>query len=333
MLRTPAWTLPPAALLVLVALLTTGSVGCYVVAGTAERWDSWHLATSEPLPENVPEELAVVSYNTFLRPGVVSMRDHTVERAALIAEELVALDADLVALQEVWHGDALQTLIAGTEAVYPHRTVRKPARAFLEVSGGLALLSRSPLADVQTLKYDTCHGIDDCRAAKGLLYARAQVGPGAFVQIVTTHLDAGMHPGDRAARATQLDQVQRFLSGLDPARGPLILLGDFNVDGLADDGEYAHFVHNLALHDALPMASSTTNPVGPPGIRCDGEEPPKRIDYILTRADERRLAHRATQHLPLATDAVADGVCFLSDHRLVASTFTADFGTRVLAGG
>lgn len=311
----------------LVGVVALGAVaaGWFLTRETEGDWDNWQEPSEVALSDQPPSELEIVSYNVFLRPTEIGAADYPECRSAEIALQLSEFSPDVVALQEAWEPTGVSNLVEGTDPVLLFRVVGKPATTSDDdeavLSGGLSILSRWPIVDVSTLSYDTCY-LDDCLATKGALHAVVQVAVDSYVQVVTTHLDAGVISADRDARDSQLEQLSRFLDGLDPEMGPVVLLGDFNIDSLADDGEYEQLLETLAVRDG-DVVSTTRNS----GIFTSDKPVESRLDYIFTMAGDSRLVRRNTDHLPMATDACgSDGPDFLSDHQLVTATFTTSSG-------
>ena len=119
--------------------------------------------------------VSVLSWNIFWR------YDRWEARAPLIEAELAALDADIVALQEVWRDDAacqadqLANRL-GYERAYHAFAVREG------VDFGLAVLSRWPIRRSEAVSLPTVPGDD--RAA---MVAEID-GPHGAVAVFCTHL-------------------------------------------------------------------------------------------------------------------------------------------------
>jgi endonuclease/exonuclease/phosphatase family metal-dependent hydrolase len=283
--------------------------------------DYWNNADSFPYPEQAPQSLDIVSYNVFLRPTTISTNDYTDCRGRQIGETLASLDADVVALQEAWQVEAVASMIDASEDALPFRVVDKPsARLFTTSSGGLSVLSRWPVEDVRTMRYDRCHG-EDCFATKGALHVVIRVSPSHRINVVNTHLDSGKEGGDREARAHQLDQLREFIAEIEPSTGPVVLLGDFNVDAIEAVDEYEALISRLRAAEDFDLGLSTVN--CSTNVSCDRLTEPQQLDYVFTRAGENRLLRYRTRHLPLATSACGGEVNFLSDHRAVSATYDA----------
>ncbi len=272
------------------------------------------------IPEQTPEQVRVLSYNVFLRPGPINFLDETSCRARRIGSWLSNADVDIVALTETFERRDVSALVSQARGQFPYQVVSEPAGSgLLGVSGGLSILSRWPIEETRTLTYDECSGaLSDCVANKGAVHAVVRVSEDSRINVVATHLDAGRWGGDRKARAAQVRQLRDFIAEIDPEVGPTMVVGDFNIDALADDGEYEELIGALDVADHLPRKPSTLN--CKMNIFCDEPAAPERLDYVFTALDETRLVRTETRHLPMADD-VCGNARFLSDHRAVWATF------------
>ncbi|MGM0557753.1 MAG: sphingomyelin phosphodiesterase [Myxococcota bacterium] len=303
-----------------------GMIGAAVIVAVLcgcgpEVEDYRNNADTFPYSEQAPESLDILSYNVFLRPSSISTKDSTDCRGREIGMTLSALDADIVALQEAWQVNAVASMIEESEDALPFRVVNKPEAALLRTSsGGLSILSRWPVEDVRTMRYDRCHG-EDCLATKGVLHAIIRVSSSHRINVVNTHLDSGEESGDREARADQLDQLREFVAEIDPSTGPIVVLGDFNVDAIAAVDEYETLVSRLRANEDFDLGLSTVNCAT--NVSCNRLTEPEQLDYVFTRNGENRLFRYETRYLPLATSACGGEVNFLSDHRAVSTTYDA----------
>jgi len=180
------------------------------------------------------EVVRILTLNVAGLPDMLTAQDNPRERMRIIAEQ--ANHYDVVAYQEDFYESAhldqysKQTFrLRGTEfrwwdSVLPW--MRK---------SGLTLESRWPLELKSFRSYSTCYGYlqykSDCWVPKGMMCSRTITDSGVFLDICTTHLDAGRSPGDNEARAKQLAQYQTELP--PPVVGAPWLrveTGDFNMN-------------------------------------------------------------------------------------------------------
>jgi endonuclease/exonuclease/phosphatase family metal-dependent hydrolase len=223
-----------------------------------------------------------MTYNIHVGVGMDKKLD-LVRIAGVINSE----HPDLVGLQEVDRGvertqrrDEIAELAKLTRMDY--------AFAFnLRYQGGqygVAILSRWPIMATDHRLYQ------NTREAERRGFIRVEVKfHGQTINFMTTHLDYQYEDG-RVFEATQL------LAALKEVKGPLILVGDFNdVPAGA-----AYQLVRKQFDDAWVTDDGFTYPA---------DKPTKRIDYILTRRDDRIRAKNvwvpgtlASDHVPVVAD-------------------------------
>ncbi|MCB9664971.1 MAG: endonuclease/exonuclease/phosphatase family protein [Alphaproteobacteria bacterium] len=155
------------------------------------------------------DHLDVLTLNAWGLPAPIA--PHRPARMAAIGRWLDELDVDVVGLQEVWTGAA---------PLLPAELVR----AHLPGDDGLALRAAA-LSGVATLRFHHARGFDAFKR-KGALRARIATGAGE-VWVVDTHLQAGHGRANGRVRAAQLAELVAWLDEVD---GPVVLLGDLNLD-------------------------------------------------------------------------------------------------------
>ena len=220
--------------------------------------------------------MRVMTWNVWFRFGPWE------ERHPAIIETLRRVDADVVALQEVWAGDdvAQIDLLAaelGMHAAYDSRVVRHDFRF------GNAVLSRWPISDTETLAYVTDGDTNENR-----LVLRADVdGPRGAFQLYSTHLNWRLH--DSGPRQSQVSQLAQFVADSRPRTYPAIVCGDFNADPDSDEirmmtGRSALPAEKVVFTDAWEIAGTgagitwdKSNPFAAAALEMD-----RRIDYVFT---------------------------------------------------
>jgi endonuclease/exonuclease/phosphatase family metal-dependent hydrolase len=232
----------------------------------------------------------------------------------MIVDDLRALDADVVALQEVpvtrRHGDVAARLAGAlglyhvharaTERVLPVRLLGRLAAAALGFVAGPAILSRFPILASEIYDLPRCRRWLDARVV-----LRADVAtPAGTLAVFSTHTARDDCQTQRVAEV-----VERH-----PGGRPAVLMGDLNT------GETAPALG--AFRDqGFVDAFRATNPdaVGPTvWQRIDARSPTvtRRVDYVFLRAGDgvavRPVSSRVVLNTP-RTDANG-GVLWPSDH-------------------
>lgn len=216
-----------------------------------------------------------------------------------IADEIKAMDADLVALQEVdvhWHqrsGFADQATelgnMLGVEARFAPiyslpGALGQPARQF-----GVALLSRIPVvswSNDSLTRLSTQQTNPTPAKMPGLLRAVVNFR-GTRVTVLTTHLD---YRSDPAIRRVQVGEIIQVLA---KSSGPTILAGDLNATPEA-----------LELQPLFTRLMDAWRTSQGPGFTYPASAPTKRIDYVLysdpfVHVESRIPESAAADHRPV----------------------------------
>lgn len=224
-----------------------------------------------------PRALRIVTFN-LLHGGVTSARwgdgDRLEDRLAMSIEELRALDADVVGLQEASiagdRGDVAERLAValGYEHVRASsgwRWVGWMAKAFLGFEEGPAVLSRFPIRSAEVMP------LEDCGAGYGrvLLCARLDT-PWGPLEACSTHTSSnGCH----------LHSIAELLAER-PRDGALVVTGDLN--SRAETEGAGHLRSALGLVDTFRAANPVLDgfTVYQP-VRNPDRLARRRVDFIL----------------------------------------------------
>ncbi|RKP39862.1 Endonuclease/exonuclease/phosphatase, partial [Dimargaris cristalligena] len=185
----------------------------------------------------------LLTVNMFMRPpGIRShSSDYKDERLEYFIDHVLP-NYDVITLQEMFSfmTTRRQRLIRAAEELGFHYWVTSPAPPLwgLSIDGGLAILSRYPIVDMDSIRYDRGE-YSDWLAAKGALYAKIALNPKTHIHIFTTHTQASygkVTPIDAPSvqiRFRQFADLHRFMRAKTADRlpgEPVIVQGDFNVD-------------------------------------------------------------------------------------------------------
>lgn len=268
-----------------------------------EREDVWRVAT----------------FNIWNRQGPWA------QRLPLIQAELRALDADVIALQEVLGFTGLPSqaheIAAGTGWNVHH----VPA---WNVGGGLtfgnAILSPHPLTDLETLELPTPPGLD----TRTVAFARVEL-PHGPMPVFATHLTWQHHLGH--VRCQQVRALADHADRLAPTSGvPAVILGDLNAD---PDSDEMRFFRGLTPLGGTSVFFSDCWAVTRPrdaGYTYDREnayalrsrEHSRRIDYCLVRGPGRHLCGEPLS-AALFGQTPTDGVWPSDHYGVVAEIYAA----------
>jgi endonuclease/exonuclease/phosphatase family metal-dependent hydrolase len=212
-------------------------------------------------------------------------------RVPAITESLRAIDADIIALQEVWEDDAhnqaqdLGRALGHDHVVYAHNLERDGARS------GNAIVSRWPLARTEThlLPRVAGNARDDEDEERLAVFAEID-GPRGAIQVFCTHFS--WRDDHSAIRQAQVAALCAFVREQRPRKFPAVVCGDLNADPASDEirslvGRAAAPVPRVVFRDAWEAAHG-----GAPGATVSNVNPytaanldiDRRIDFVLVGA-------------------------------------------------
>jgi len=209
---------------------------------------------------DTPLTVRVLSYNIHHGEGVDGVFD--LERLARV---IMAVDPDLVALQEV---DRATTRSSGVDQAAELGRLTGLYAVFgkaMDYAGGgygEAILSRWPFLRVD----DHLLPASEDHEPRAALKVTVEIGgSGREIVFIGTHLDHTRDPADRKAQVLRINELF-----LPETRLPMILAGDLN-----------------ALPESEPMSILLREwadaAVGNPEPTIPSDDPARRIDYVLYR--------------------------------------------------
>jgi len=247
--------------------------------------------------------------------------------------------ADILCLQELLSRDAQQFFDGLPERRFTSRFRDDNRIRFggqMTMRGcGLGIGARSPLTKTSLRTFSGARVGWDRLARKGALYTQLSFGPGASVDLITVHLQAGPSARAAAVRAVQLADLKDFVESVGAPDRPFIICGDFNIDGLAGartGAEYCSLEAALSgFQDLGAVADLSTFDPHPQGNGLAREFEPggcaQRIDYIFFRAARGPIELHCKRleiffDKPLALTTRLDGTAaWASDHYGLSATF------------
>lgn len=223
----------------------------------------------------VETRMRVLTWNLWWRFGPWQRRQTAIEAT------LQQVDADVIALQEVWEDDTTSQAAILADVLRFHHVYA--ARVDNDgVRFGNAVLSRWPIAHSEWRPLPPGDADDEHRVV-----LRADVdGPRGRVQLFCTHLNWRFDHS--AIRQEQVAEVCRFVGDSRPREYPPVLCGDLNADPASDEirmltGRASVPVPRLVFKDAWEVAGhgpgmtwSNANPYARLSL-----EPERRIDHVM----------------------------------------------------
>ncbi len=260
----------------------------------------------------IESRLKVLTWNIWWRFGPWE------QRQPAIATTLKRLDADIIALQEVWSDEATnQAAELAAELRYHH--VFASSMDIKEFGFGNAFLSRWPITRQDSVILYGQKETDEGRLA---LFAEID-GPRGLIPVFSTHLNWRYEHSH--IRQRQVEDLARFVDGMRPWSFPPVVCGDFNASPESEEirmlkGLTVCPVEGLFFHDAWSVAGGDGS-----GITWDNVnpyvveklEPNRRIDYILVGWPEARGAGHIVDCRVTGNEPI--GGVWPSDHHAVSA--------------
>lgn len=220
------------------------------------------------------DSLKVVSWNVFLRPGI--LKDKQLERVDSIAASLLGMDGDVIALQEVFHKKSRKRLIEALSKSYPYHT-EMGKKSIWGVPSGNCIFSKDSIQSAQFIYYKRAMKADKL-AKKGAIAVEIDHLGKSFC-IYSTHLQAGGGMEGAQIRASQIDELGEMAD--NNHHSTAIFAGDFNVKYKDTLYEYIAATLNTINLDPSNIELGTANFNDHTLTSASGS--PKWIDFIFLR--------------------------------------------------
>lgn len=224
----------------------------------------------------IDTRLRVLTWNLWWRFGPWE------QRQPAIAQSIIEIDPDIIALQEVW-GDETTNLAAELAKRLGYNHVFASTMELKGFGFGNALLSRWPITKERSRML---FGLEETNEGRAALFAEID-GPRGPIPIFSTHLNWKFHQSN--IRQRQVSDLAGFVDEMGPWTFPPIVCGDFNSEPASDEirmltGLTNCPVDGLVFHDAWAVAGGAGR-----GLTWDNSnpyaiveyEPDRRIDYIF----------------------------------------------------
>jgi len=261
---------------------------------------------------SIETRLRVLTWNLWWRFGPWE------QRMPAIAATLAAIDADVIALQEVWQEGSRNQAAELAEGLGFHHVYA--SRLDLDgVQFGNAVLARWPITGHEHVALPAPADAEEMR-----LVLRADIdGPRGPLQVYSTHLNWRFDQSH--IRQQQVATIATFVRDAPMRTFPPVVCGDFNAVPDSDEirmmtGRMRLPVDRLVFHDSWEAALDRDPP---PAYTWSNDnvyaredlEPNRRIDYVFVGWPKSRGAGHVLSSHVVAKDPV-DGVQ-PSDHYAV----------------
>jgi endonuclease/exonuclease/phosphatase family metal-dependent hydrolase len=211
------------------------------------------------------------------------------ERAAALPASLRLLNADVVALQEVYHQTHRDLILSQLHDLYPFAGfVRR--RRFLGLENGSMVLSKVPLsAKLELFRHAPLD--ETFLDSKGSLLCELDFGESGTLAVLNMHTTAGgmrLHPEARRADYIRSKQIAQFLTLANELNKPTIIVGDLNAGPGVSEENFRQVlkagyesVYDVLCGNKEDVTWDPQNALNrkSPHSAC----PPQRIDHVLIR--------------------------------------------------
>lgn len=260
------------------------------------------------------DSLKILSWNVFLRPAI--LKDGQLERVDSISAYLNRSDADVLVLQEVFHGKARKKLIANISNEYPYVTKAGPM-SFWGISSGVLIASKDSIHLTKRISFR--RGIGSDKMAKKGGIAASISHNGKNYNIIGTHLQAGKGKERESIRRSQMLRLKKLSASIkEMCNAPVIYAGDFNMPFKSENFEL--LIDSLDVSCAKPESDiqATSNFADSDLYPSNGK--PKWIDFIFTEKNKGLETSNCVIEEPRARYRKDRKKERLSDHNPIIST-------------
>lgn len=299
----------------MVSILTfnTGLIRITVADVTPIRWSRDLLEAARALPDiagaatkGIPLAGRVAGLLRLIDYPLWTLAPWIDERAEATAEHLLALDADILCLQEVFESHHREAIVDGVKGTFPYHA-ENPHPPKFGVGDGLLVLSKYPLLEARFHRYRKGPWEEQLLMDRGILVAIADIpgwGPTAISNCHPTTSAAFTDPYGEEAEAHRIRQIDETMAfAMQVGRnGHRILAGDLNCSPTLTAQAFDRLLQN-GWRDTVAEAPGITDPEtlitfdsanNALNRACDpAKDPSGRIDHVLIRQDSGLRTTRA----------------------------------------
>jgi endonuclease/exonuclease/phosphatase family metal-dependent hydrolase len=203
-----------------------------------------------------------------------------------IADFLRRSEADLVALQEAdkasrWSGGFDHVAYLAEQAGYQYYAHAEHAQLWMGTYG-TAVLSRWPITEAMGLTYPD----SPPTASKGFTLVQIEwhnpaLGPEPVtLDVISVHLDF-------SRKSVRLQQIDELMEVIDAREGPIVLMGDFNSEWLAEEYLVESTRETSRLHVYKPASEDLATYKA---LRLDWIMLSRRLDFTHYRVEPEPLS-------------------------------------------
>eukprot|EP00055_Hartaetosiga_balthica_P009264 m.36487 g.36487 ORF g.36487 m.36487 type:complete len:307 (+) comp6675_c0_seq1:327-1247(+) len=262
---------------------------------------------------------------------IFSNPQHTMQRFEHLADSLLRMNADVIALQEIYEKQHFEDLAESIATVYPYHCRETPRQMPYKFHNGLAIFSKYPITEAGIHVHRVAPFIEKAMGCKAFLKVKIDT-PFGKMFIVNMHTTAGggLDPErSNNMREREIDDaLEACQQALDDNISQVFLLGDLNLGPEASAPNYEYILNNHYKDCVTEVADGkefmTWDPANP--LNASGPHsycPPQRCDHIFLHKDCSTIVPKSAQMVfkdDVARSRRGEHVT-LSDHYGIVSDF------------
>jgi len=183
------------------------------------------------------------------------------KRVKFIPQQLIKINADIIALQECFDINNVKFIINEVKEIYPYSSSFN-TETLIKLSNGLIFLSKFPIVSSFFKEYSYNHPIESMFATKGYLTCTVDVPNIGLINFINLHATSFADSSDEnddllSDNKSILDfELKEILKVVD---SNTILLGDFNCGPNSSTYNYDFLVNNNDLIDVIGSLNEFKN--------------------------------------------------------------------------
>lgn len=295
----------------------------------------FHSATKTNLPkvnrEGHSDLMHMISFNAWALPVWIP-KSAQIKRYKEIPLKLIEQNADIICVQEAFARKFRKKLLPALEEFYYtesdfycNKNIAGPVNK--DCHGGLITFSKYPIRSETFYPYPVYDKmrIEEQIGEKGFLHTVIQT-PSGMINIINTHLYAGLKDSDEKHRMIQIHHMDSILNTSSyPDRYPTFLLGDLNVrhpEVAVETSEdcslvYEYITDRMGFTDpALHLQKDYYTIDRSRNAYSGNNNGRQKLDYCLYRQAGTHKINCRNQGI------LFDGMNAISDHLAWSSTYT-----------
>lgn len=254
------------------------------------------------------------------------------QRLQALPDALFNMNADVIALQEIYGQSHRRYLASATRNVFPFFS-QMPKSSVLKLDNGLMTLSKFMMSSDLEL-FRSALPDEKLFDNKGLLVSRLRLSATIEVLLINIHATAGgclFHSESADADRVRAKQIAQLLNrARRETKAVVIIAGDLNAGPKVSESNYRLFAMDgfVSVHDWINKSSAevTWDPAN--SLNRSGRHrnsPPQRVDHVFVRQQD--LAARRIQPLESTIECKEEVVVTPGGQRVSLSDH---FSIRVL---